>query len=87
MRNGEEIRLTAMTSAAGWAAQRGSEALALVLRPRQNLFPAERYPRLLVGLDRGDDAAVYQVSEGVAIIQTLGFFPSMPMGLLQPPTL
>ena len=32
-------------------------------------------PNLLVGLDTGDDAAVYQIGEDLAIIQTVDFFP------------
>lgn len=34
-------------------------------------------PRLLVGYDTADDAAVYQVSDDQAIIQTVDFFPPM----------
>jgi len=52
----------------------GPEALAQVLRPLQGLFPAEEHPELLVGLSISDDAAVYKVSDEVAIIQTLDFF-------------
>jgi selenide,water dikinase len=39
------------------------------------MFPTERYPELLVGLAVSDDAAVYQISDDVAVIQTLDFFP------------
>jgi len=53
----------------------GPETLAQVLRPLQNMFPPERYPELLVGLAVSDDAAVYRISDEVAIIQTLDFFP------------
>jgi selenide,water dikinase len=53
----------------------GPETLAQVLRPLRNLFPAERYPELLVGLSISDDAAVYKLNDDVAIIQTLDFFP------------
>ena len=53
----------------------GPQALAQVLRPLENLFPAERFPDLLVGLKISDDAAVYKVSDEVAVIQTLDFFP------------
>jgi selenide,water dikinase len=52
----------------------GPEALAQVLRPLRDLFPAEEHPELLVGLSISDDAAVYRVSDEVAIIQTLDFF-------------
>jgi selenide,water dikinase len=52
----------------------GPEALAQVLRPLQNIFHARDYPNLLVGLEISDDAAVYKISDDVAIIQTLDFF-------------
>ena len=38
------------------------------------MFPAADYPSLLVGLEVSDDAAVYKVSDDLAIIQTLDFF-------------
>jgi selenide,water dikinase len=52
----------------------GPETLAQVLRPLQDLFPAEHYPELLVGLSISDDAAVYKINDETAIIQTLDFF-------------
>lgn len=36
---------------------------------------AQTHPDLLVGLDRSDDAAVYRVSEEMAIVETVDFFP------------
>jgi hypothetical protein len=51
----------------------GPEALAQVLRPLQNMFRAEQYPQLLVGLEVSDDAAVYKINDEVAVIQTLDF--------------
>ena len=53
----------------------GPEALAQVLRPLHNLFPAQDYPDLLVGLGTADDAAVYRLNEHQAIISTTDFFP------------
>ena len=53
----------------------GPEALAQVLRPLQNMFRAEDYPELLVGLEVSDDAAVYKINDEVAVIHTLDFFP------------
>jgi selenide,water dikinase len=50
-------------------------ALAQVLRSLQGKFPPERFPDLLVGLAVSDDAAVYRISDEVAVIQTLDFFP------------
>jgi selenide,water dikinase len=52
----------------------GPEALAQVLRPLRDLFPAEQHPELLVGLAVSDDAAVYKISDELAIVQTLDFF-------------
>jgi selenide,water dikinase len=49
----------------------GPKALAQVLR-RVN-FPADP-EKLLIGLDKADDAAVYSLSEEIALIQTLDFF-------------
>ena len=52
----------------------GPEALAQVLRPLQNMFKSQKYPELLVGLENGDDAAVYKINDDVAIIHTIDFF-------------
>ena len=38
-------------------------------------LPATDDPNLLVGYDSGDDAAVYRLSDGVALVQTVDFFP------------
>ena len=53
----------------------GPEPLAQVLRPLSGMFPAKEYPDLLVGLEVSDDAAVYRISDELAIILTLDFFP------------
>jgi len=52
----------------------GPEALAQVVRPLAEIFRPEDYPDLLVGLETGDDAAIYRVSEELAIIFTTDFF-------------
>lgn len=49
----------------------GPKALAQVLR-RVN-FPADP-EKLLIGLDKADDAAVYRLTDDIALIQTLDFF-------------
>jgi selenide,water dikinase len=49
--------------------------LAQVLRPLSGIFQPENYPNLLVGLDKPDDSAVYQVADNLAIISTMDFFP------------
>jgi selenide,water dikinase len=51
------------------------EALAQVLRPLADLFPAECFPQLQVGLGTlSDDAAVYRVRDDLALIATVDFF-------------
>ena len=46
-----------------------------MLRPLHQTFDASDHPDLIVGLDAADDAAVYRVSDELALIQTLDFFP------------
>ena len=53
----------------------GLATLAQVLRPLHETFAETDHPALLVGLDAPDDAAVYQVSPDLALIETLDFFP------------
>lgn len=40
-------------------------------------LPEQKDDRLLVGFDSADDAAVYRLSDDMALIQTLDFFPTM----------
>jgi len=49
----------------------GPKALAQVLR--RVSFPADP-EKLLIGLDKADDAAVYSLTDDIALIQTLDFF-------------
>ena len=46
-----------------------------MLRPLHEVFAPGQHPELLVGLAPSDDAAVFRVSEDLAVIQTLDFFP------------
>jgi selenide,water dikinase len=48
----------------------GPEALAQVLRP----LAIQTHPDLVVGLQTSDDAAVYRLAPGLAIVQTVDFF-------------
>jgi len=48
----------------------GPEDLDLVLKG----LPIPKDPKVLVGLDTSDDAGVYQLSEEVALVQTVDFF-------------
>jgi selenide,water dikinase len=52
----------------------GPESLAQVLRPLREMFLPADFPDLLVGLSVSDDAAIYRVSEELAVVQTLDFF-------------
>jgi selenide, water dikinase len=53
----------------------GPEALAQVLRPLRELFPAQEHPEVLVGLGAADDAAIFRLTDDIAIINTADFFP------------
>ena len=46
-----------------------------MLQPLRENFAPQDYPNLLVGLSRADDAAVYQMNDEQAIINTTDFFP------------
>ena len=38
-------------------------------------MPPMKDPNLLVGVETGDDAAVYRLGEDLALVQTVDFFP------------
>ncbi len=69
------VRLTSLASCAGCAGKAGIATLAEVLRPLQENFRPADFPDLLAGLDAPDDAAVYRLSDDLAIVQTVDFFP------------
>jgi selenide,water dikinase len=46
-----------------------------VLQPLQDRFQPGAFPDLLVGLGQPDDAAVYRLGAGQAVVQTVDFFP------------
>jgi selenide,water dikinase len=52
----------------------GPGTLAQVLLPIQNFFKSQKFPGILVGLDSGDDAAVYKINNDMAVIHTVDFF-------------
>lgn len=58
----------------GCTAKLGAGALSRVL---ERLPKGVRDKHLLIGYDSKDDAAVYQITDDVAIVQTLDFFPPM----------
>lgn len=45
-----------------------------MLRPLQERFKRADYPQILVGLEAGDDAAVYQAAPDLALILTVDYF-------------
>ena len=67
------IRLTDMTDCGGCAAKLGADLLADALAG----LGASDDPALIAGLEPPDDAAAYRVSEDLAIIGTLDFFPPL----------
>ncbi|MCQ2529562.1 MAG: selenide, water dikinase SelD [Saccharofermentans sp.] len=67
----EEIKLTKLANCAGCGAKVGAGVLATLLEDLQ----VHNDPNLLVGFDKSDDASVYKVSEDMALVQTVDFFP------------
>lgn len=46
-----------------------------MLRPLHNLFKPSDHPRVLVGLDGHNDAAIYRLNDEQALVATTDFFP------------
>lgn len=67
----QNVKLTKLASCAGCGAKVGAGVLAQLLEG----LKVHRDPRLLVGFDKSDDASVYQISEDLALVQTVDFFP------------
>lgn len=67
----ENIRLTKLAKCAGCGAKVGAGVLAQLLGD----IRVRRDPNLLVGFDKSDDASVYRVSDELALVQTVDFFP------------
>ena len=67
----ENIRLTKLSKCAGCGAKVGAGMLAKLLGDLR----VRRDPNLLVGFDKSDDASVYRVTDDLAIVQTVDFFP------------
>jgi selenide, water dikinase len=67
---GEEVRLTTTAKAAGCAAKLSPSMLDAVLKK----LPPQRNSSVLVGFETSDDAAVYQLTDDLAIVQTVDFF-------------
>ena len=67
----EDIKLTKLAKCAGCGAKVGAGVLAKLL----DGIRVHHDPKLLVGFDKSDDASVYQVTEDLALVQTVDFFP------------
>lgn len=67
----QTIKLTKLAKCAGCGAKVGAGVLAQLLEG----IRVHQDPNLLVGFDKSDDASVYQVSEELALVQTVDFFP------------
>ena len=68
-----DMRLTEWTSCGGCAAKWGASLLTEMVRD----MPAGIDPSLLVGLAPFDDAAIYEMAPGVALVSTTDFFPPL----------
>ena len=68
-----DLRLTEWTSCGGCAAKWGAAVLTDMVRD----MPAGVDPALLVGLAPFDDAAIYEMAPGVALVSTTDFFPPL----------
>jgi len=66
----DPVKLTSMAKAAGCAAKLNPATLDAVLRK----LPRQTDPNVLVGFDTNDDAGIYLLGEGLALVQTVDFF-------------
>ena len=66
-----EVTLTKLAKCAGCGAKVGAGVLAQLL----DGIKVHSDPDLLVGFDKSDDASVYKVSDDLALVQTVDFFP------------
>ncbi|MFI5069961.1 MAG: selenide, water dikinase SelD [Terriglobales bacterium] len=67
------IRLTETVKAGGCASKLSPAMLDRVLAK----LPKQTDPNVLVGFDHADDAGVYQIGSGMALVQTVDFFTPM----------
>ena len=66
-----EVKLTKLAKCAGCGAKVGAGVLAQLLGDMK----VRTDPNLLVGFDKSDDASVYKVTDELALVQTVDFFP------------
>ena len=67
----DKIKLPKLSKCAGCGAKVGAGVLAKLL----DGLKVRTDPNLLVGFDKSDDASVYKVSDDLALVQTVDFFP------------
>lgn len=67
----QDIKLTKLAKCAGCGAKVGAGVLAQLL----DGIKVHHDPNLLVGFDKSDDASVYKISDELALVQTVDFFP------------
>ena len=67
----DDIKLTKLSKCAGCGAKVGAGVLSQLLEG----IRVHHDPNLIVGFDKSDDASVYKVSDELAIVQTVDFFP------------
>ena len=67
----QNIKLTKLTKCAGCGAKVGAGVLSQLLEG----IRVHHDPNLLVGFDKSDDASVYKLSDELALVQTVDFFP------------
>lgn len=66
----EQVRLTTTTKAAGCAAKLSPSVLDAILKR----LPRQTDANVIVGFETSDDAAVYRLTDELAIVQTVDFF-------------
>jgi len=69
----DPVRLTSTVKAGGCASKLSPAILDAVL----SRLPKQTDPNVLVGFDHADDAGVYQIAPGMALVQTVDFFTPM----------
>lgn len=67
----QDVKLTKLAKCAGCGAKVGAGVLAKLLEG----IRVHHDPNLLVGFDKSDDASVYKISDDLALVQTVDFFP------------
>lgn len=68
-----DVKLSKLAKCAGCGAKVGAGTLSKLLKD----LKTRNDPNLLVGFDTSDDASVYRISDELALVQTIDFFPPM----------